>query len=158
MNLFPMTVAGALLSVLALPAEAQPPLKIERLNAYQIWEDSGELSEKVPKDTDQITANGDKGSSTQMIVDTVVSGPKGEVVEPFGQLHVWADAVFPPEGQPAGLIDQTWPLNFVGMSGLVYRSVIVSHECQPFDFSAQIIQGNKKGPVVTRRLNIFCGD
>ncbi|WP_237154520.1 hypothetical protein [Oryzibacter oryziterrae] len=157
MKLFAMTAAAALVA-LALPAEAKPPVKIERLNAYQIWEDSGELSEKVPKESEQITANGDKGSSTQMIVDTVVSGPKGELVEPTAELHVWAAAVFPPEGQPANLVDQTWPLNFVGMSGLVYRSVVVSHECQPFDFSAQLIQGNKKGPVVTRRLNIFCGD
>jgi predicted secreted Zn-dependent protease len=68
-----LVAAAALLA--AAPAAAQT-VKADRFRAFLIWETTGDLSKNVMNDTPQIEANTQKGMSTQIYVDIVVTGPK----------------------------------------------------------------------------------
>lgn len=156
-----MTVQGlslACAAFLALTAAAgAADLKITAINDYLVWEDTGKLSKNLADVTDQIVANGEDGSSVQMIVDVVVAGEPNSLHEETPVLVVTASR---PEGysdEPA-LVEKRFPISFVGPTGRVYRSVVVDHDCNPFVLRAFLETGGRKGRAVTRDVGLTCGD
>lgn len=146
----------ALVTVLAAaPALAQTE-KVDRVRAFLIWEESGELSKNVVGTAPRIEANGPKGMSTQIIIDIIVSGPKNTVPKGQVMLYTWAN-----NDQDKGaraMVDVGWPVTYFSAKGETVRSIIVDHQCQAFTLSARVDRGSTTGRVLQTKFPIFCGD
>lgn len=146
----------ALIALLAAaPARAQTE-KIDRVRAFLIWEESGDLSKNVVGSTPRIEANGPKGMSSQIIVDIIVSGPKNTM--PKGQLILYASADRDQDKGARPMVDVGWPITYFSAKGERVRSLIVDHMCQPFTLSVRVGRGNAMGRIMETKFPIFCGD
>ncbi len=155
--MFARLIASAcVMSALAVPALAQT-IKAERFRAFLIWEESGELSKNVIADTPRIEANTQKGMSSQIMVDIVVSGPKNTQTKGQYILYTWANVLGEPAGTPS-ILDKGFPVTYIGAKGETTRTVIIEHDCRPFVLSARVDRGNTTGRVLEKRFQIFCGD
>lgn len=130
--------------------------RFDRLRAYLIYEDSGKLSKNIARRTDQIVANDENGTSTQMLVDLVVKGDKNSLQDPAPMLLVWVTD--PLDAQRPAFVDRGWPLNFIGLTGEIVRSVVVDHDCGPVTIHTRLDRGKTLGREVTKQINITCGD
>jgi hypothetical protein len=143
---------------LALPAAALADApKIEKLNAYLIYEDSGEMSKNVAAkaDTgDTIVANDEKGQSVQMVVDIVMGGKANQLYENAPVLHVVVHGS-DPGTEP--LVNAEFPINFMAKSKL-FRTVVVDHNCNGVDIDAYMMDGKKKVSEIKKSFSITCGD
>lgn len=151
-RLLPLAL-GAFLG--ASPALAQTA-KVDRVRAFLIWEDSGDLSKNVVGQTPRIEANTQKGMSTQIMIDIVVSGPKNKTAGKNVMLYTWANNDQDKGARP--MMDLGWPVTYFGDKGETVRSVIINHDCQPFTLSARVDHGDKIGRVFEKTFPIFCGD
>lgn len=137
---------------------AEQALKLDRLRGYLIYEDDGSLSNNVARRTDQIVANDKNGSSTQMLLDIVVSGPKNSVIDTCAFLYIWMTANGSQVGDRA-MVDKGWPISYVGLKSEVVRSVIIDHECEGFTVNTRVdIDQNTLGKTLEKRFDITCGD
>jgi hypothetical protein len=143
---------------LAMPAAALAGApKIERLNAYLIYEDSGELSKNVAAkvDTgDTIVANGDKGQSVQMVIDIVMGGKANQLYENNPVLHVVVRGSDP---GTSPLVNSEFPIAFMAKTKL-FRTVVVDHNCNGIDVDAYMTDGTKKTSEMKKSFSITCGD
>ena len=124
--------------------------------SYLIWEGNGKLSKNIARRTDQVIANGEEGSSTQVLVDLVVAGGKNTVYEDSPLLLVWVTD--PLDSSRPAFVDKGWSISYVGLTGETVRSIIVDHDCNPVTLHARIDAGDVIGREVTKELNITCGD
>ena len=149
--------ALALLSQPVLAASPKPPT-IDRVRAYLIWEDTGELSKNLAKTSDQIVANSDKGTSAQMLMDVVLTA-KGDSLysgkQPF--LYVYVTPMGAAVGDPP-MLDTGFPISYIAKGGELTRSVIVEHGCNGFSFSARVMVEDKIISEYEKDYSITCGD
>lgn len=150
--------SGLVLSVLAgilLPgtALADSP-KIEKINAYLIYEDSGKVSKNVADAPDQIVAQDGNGQSVQMIIDVVLSGKAGGMYENNPVLHVLTRPSLDEAAKP---VDEEFPIAFMAKDKL-FRTVIVNHNCNGFDIEAYVTDGAKRTSELKKSFSITCGD
>lgn len=139
-------------------AESPKPPTIDRLRAYLIWEDSGELSKNLAKSTEQIVANTEKGTSAQMLVDVVLTA-KGDSLYADKQpmLYIYVLPMGAQVGDPA-MIDTGFPISYIAKGGELTRSVIVEHGCNGFSFSARVMVEDKIISQLDKDYSITCGD
>ncbi len=154
------TVFLGLLS-LALPqvvlaAEAKTPV-IDRVRAFLIYEDTGDLSKNVAKTADQIVANDEKGSGVQILIDVILTAKKDQLFENNPMLHVLARSIMDGADAPP-ILDKTFPLNYVGSTGELIRTVVVDHNCNGFELEAYVMDGKKKTSELKKSFSITCGD
>lgn len=138
-------------------ADAEPPT-VDRLRAYLIWEDTGELSKNMAKTTDTIIANGENGSSVQMLVDVVLKAKPESLYDgeqPW--LYVVAHSINEQPGDKA-MLDTGFPLTFIGPKGELTRTVVVEHGCNGFSFEAYVMVGDKRKSEIKKDFAITCGD
>ena len=148
--------ALAALAMTGAVAAAQP-VAIDRINGYLVYEDTGKMSRNVAGETNQILANGENGSSVQMIVDIVMSGPKNDLVAENTFLYVWATNHLSEQADMT-LVDRGWPIVFVGNTGEVVRTVVIDHDCNGFEVHARVDRGDTIGQEVVKRFDLTCGD
>lgn len=145
-------------TLLTVPAFAETALDVDRYRGYLIYEDDGSLSKNVARRTDQIIANDENGSSVQMLLDIVVSGPKSSVIDSGAFLYVWVEAAGAQTGDRA-MIDKGWPIGYVGLKSEVVRSIVVDHDCDGFTVNARLDPDeNTVGKTYSKQFNITCGD
>lgn len=141
----------------ALAASPKPPT-IDRIRAYLIWEDSGELSKNLASAKDQIVANTEKGTSAQMLVDVVLTA-KGDSLysgkQPF--LYIYVTPMGAQVGDPP-MLDTGFPITYIAKGGELTRSVIVEHGCNGFSFSARVMVEDKIISEFNKDYSITCGD
>lgn len=145
--------SAAMLALLPAAARAEAP-KVERMNAYLIYEDSGERSKNVADQADQIIANGEKGQSVQMIVEIVMGGKAEQLYENAPVLHVVVHGSDP--GTPP-IVNAEFPISFMAGNKL-FRTVIVDHNCNGVDVDAFMMDGKDKTSEVKKSFSITCGD
>lgn len=144
--------------VWAVPALAEPTLDVDRVRGYLIYEDDGSLSKNFARRKDQIVANDENGSSVQMLMDIVVSGPENTVIDSGAYLYVWVVAADAQQGDRA-MIDKGWPINYVGLKSETVRSIIIDHDCEGFTVNARVdLDQNTVGETFQKRFNMICGD
>lgn len=149
---------AALSFLWVLPVSAEQALKLDRVRGYLIYEDDGSLSKNVARRTDQIVANDENGSSTQMLLDIVVSGPKNSVVDTGAFLYVWVTADSSQVGDRA-MVDKGWSISYIGLKSEVVRSVVIDHECEGITLNTRMdIDQNTLGKTLEKRFDITCGD
>lgn len=157
-SLFLSSVIVSAASLVMLPsvAFADAP-KIEKLRAFLIYEDSGDMSKNVAAKADSgdtIVANGDKGQSIQMRVDIVMSGKANQLYENNPVLHVvvhGSDSGTPP------IVNAEFPLAFMAKDKL-FRTVVIDHNCNGVNIDAYMMDGNKKTSEIKKSFSITCGD
>lgn len=144
-------------TIFAVPASAEITLNVDRYRAYLIYEDEGNLSENVASGKGQIIARDENGSSIQILLDIVVSGPENTIIDSGAFLYVWVTAVDAQTGDRA-MIDKGWPINYVGQKSETVRSIIIEHGCEGFIVNARVdIDENNVGETHTKQFNITCG-
>jgi hypothetical protein len=156
-----LTTILAMVSMFATmqPASANDPKPptVDRFRAYLIYEDTGELSKNKAKVADQIVANDEKGTSVQMLMDVVLTGPANTTYETPLYLIVVAHALGDKTGDPA-MIDTGYPITFIGATGEAVRTLVVEHECEGYEIEAYVMAGDKRVSELKQRFNITCGD
>ncbi|PLX35820.1 MAG: hypothetical protein C0606_17125 [Hyphomicrobiales bacterium] len=152
------TVSLAILAALATgsAASALEPVKFDRARAYLIWEDTGNLSKNIARKKEQIIANGEEGSSTQVLIDLVVSGEKNTVYPNPPMLIVYVTNPYEEHGPM--MVDKGWSISYVGLKGESVRSIIVDHDCNPFVLHARVDNGETIGKEYEKTFNLTCGD
>lgn len=151
-----MLLGLALLAIAAGPSAAAG-LDVDRVRGYLIYEDTGNLSKDVVGRQDQVVANDENGTSTQLLVDVVVAGPADTLAE-GAMLLVWVRRPFDEPGTPA-MVDTGWPLNYIGHTGQVVRSLVIDHDCNPVELHARVDDGQgNQGNEFIKTFNLTCGD
>lgn len=148
-------LVAMLLAACVVPAEANGPLTVERINGYLVYEETGTMSKNVARSAERIEANTQAGFSVQMIVDVVVSGPKNELVEGSPLLFVWVVGADAQPGDPA-MVDVGWPINYIGATGEIVRTIVVDHDCNGFEVHARV--DGMPGSERMHRFDLACGD
>lgn len=143
-------VAAALLPGMAL---ADAP-KIEKINAYLIYEDSGKVGKNIAGEPDQIVAQDENGQSVQMIIDVVLSGKAGGLYEDNPILHVVTKPLLDEAAKP---VNEEFPIVFFAKDKL-FRTVLVNHNCNGFDIEAYVMDGGKRTSEFKKSFSITCGD
>lgn len=138
---------------IASAQETTTPL-VDRVRAFLIYEDTGDLSKNLAKTEDQIIANDEKGTSIQMLLDVVLTSKPDQPFENNPMLHVVARSNL----DQAVLTDKTFPLNYVGSKGELVRTVVVDHGCNGFDLDAYVMDGKNKTSEFKKSFSITCGD
>ena len=149
-------VAMASLAVLPSMAFADSP-KIEKLRAFLIYEDTGDMSKNVAAKADSgdtIIANGDKGQSIQMRVDIVMGGKANQLYENNPVLHV---VVHSSDPGTAPIVNAEFPLAFMAKDKL-FRTVVVDHNCNGVNIDAYMMDGKNKTSELKKSFSITCGD
>jgi hypothetical protein len=136
---------------------AETKIKVDRVRGFLIYEDTGKLSKNLATQSDQIIANDKNGTSIQMLVDIVLSGPADQTFENAPMLHVIARGALDDAGTPP-IIDRSYPINYVATGGELVRSLVVDHNCNGFDLEASITLGNKVISDLKKTFSITCGD
>ena len=149
-------LATCLLACQVLAADPPGP-KVDRFRGFLIYEDTGDLSKNVAKQSDQIIANDEKGTGTQIIVDVIVTGPKNQTYENAPFLYVVVNSLTANQGDPP-MVDTGYPINFIGNTGQIVRSLVVEHNCNGFTIDAYTMVGDKKLSELKKTFNITCGD
>lgn len=132
-------------------------LKVDRLRAYLIYEDTGDLSKNLAKSEDTIIANDEKGTSVQMLVDVVVTGPADQIFESNPTLIVVATSSLAQPGDRA-MVDTGFPISFISSKGQLSRTIVVDHGCNGFDLEAYIMDGDKRVSEIKKSFPLTCGD
>jgi hypothetical protein len=150
--------SGLVLSALAgifLPgiALADAP-RIEKINAYLIYEDSGKVSKNIADAPDQIVAQDENGASVQMLVDIVLGGKPGALYENNPVLHV---VTKPSLDEAAKPVSEDFYIAFMATDKL-FRTIVVNHNCNGFDLEAYVTDGDKRVSEFKKSFSITCGD
>ena len=127
---------------------------IEKIRSYLIFEDSGDVTEDITDLPEQIVANDEHGQSVQMSIDIVLRGKAGQLYENNPVLHVVTRPSLP---EAAEAINQSFPIAFMAKENL-YRSVIVNHNCNGFEFEAYVTDGDRRVSEFRKNFSITCGD
>ncbi len=141
-------------------ADVEPP-KIDRFRAYLLWEETGDLSKDVAKQSDidsfiKDDATGQIKQSEQMLIDVVIkakplsSYDKG--VQPFLNIVVKESADAPPT------VNVTFPFLSFPDNGQLVRTVVVEHKCSGFTVKASVVKGDKTVSEMTKEFIVSCGD
>lgn len=153
-------LAATILALAAVPALAadSPPPRIDRIRAFQIYEEKGDLSKNIAGSKGQIEANSREGYSVQMLIDVILK-TKGPAVysnkQPF--LYVTAIPIAAQVGDPP-LLDTGYPIFTVGEQAQIVRSVIVDHACAGFTLTAKVMVENQLIDEYSKDFPVFCGD
>jgi hypothetical protein len=155
---FPSAIIVSVASLAALPALAFADApKIEKLRAFLIYEDSGDMSKNVAAKADSgdtIVANDDKGQSIQMRVDIVMSGKANQLYENNPVLHV---VVHGSDPGALPVVNTEFPLTFMAKDKL-FRTVVIDHNCNGVDIDAYMMDGKTKTSELKKSFSITCGD
>jgi len=131
--------------------------KVDHFNGYLINEDDGKMSKNVATQSDQIEANNQNGTGTQIIVDIFVKGAKNQLYENNPFLYVVVSKMLANVGDPP-MLDTGFPINFIGNKGQTVRTVVIEHNCEGFTIEAYTMIGDKRVSELTKTFNITCGD
>jgi hypothetical protein len=128
-------------------SEAQSTGRIAALRLYLIWDDNGEMSKDLSQQK-QVLATSRRHASIQARVDIVLEGHKGAVGNDPLRVSVHSQN-FNGETQ-----DTTYKLP-VGyfVDNRMFRSIIVTHDCMPFEVNATLGQSQR-----TLKVDLTCGD
>jgi hypothetical protein len=138
-----MLVIGLAIASGAALAQSAPRLAPPRL--YLIWERTGAMSKDMAGQRDQIVAVDRKlGASVQARLDAVVEGTSKIYENLTLGIRVTS------EGKR--IVDRTYPVDFIDEPGRMVRSVIVDHQCQPFDVELTLGTTRK-----TLKVDLTCG-
>ena len=149
-------ITAVLISSQGLAAGPAGP-KVDHFNGYLINEDDGKMSKNVASQADQIEANNQNGTGTQIIVDIFVKGTKNQLYENNPFLYVVVSKMSAKVGDPP-MLDTGYPINFIGNLCQTVRTVVIEHNCEGFTIDAYTMVGDKKISVLSKTFNITCGD
>jgi hypothetical protein len=139
----PIILAAALLC--AAPASAQSNVAGFRL--YMIWDDNGQMSKDLSNQR-YIMAVSRGHASIQARVDIVLDGHKGAMGNDPLELSVHSQSF---NGETH---DTTYKLPVGYFAGnRMIRSIIVTHDCMPFEVSATLVSSHR-----TLKVEPLCGD
>jgi hypothetical protein len=142
-----LLLIGMLLASVASAAVAQEA-SINGFRVYLLWGDTGQMSADVSRKP--IVATDRKfGSSLQARVDVFLDGPKGQIVD--STLKVMVKTVRFKDGET---LNETFnlPLGWFETKRM-YRSVIVTHDCNDFEVEATVGRSHRK-----MEFTLTCGD
>jgi hypothetical protein len=123
---------------------AEPVSRVAAFRLYLIWEDSGQMSQDLSQRRQQIIANDRRlGASVQARVDIVLEGAKIVSVKDSLEVSVHTDA---------GDTTYSLPVGYFTSSRLL-RSIIVTHDCNPFEVNAVLGK-----PHSALKVDLTCGD
>ena len=86
-----------------------------------------------------------------------MTGPKNQTYENAPFLYVVVNSLTANQGDPP-MVDTGYPINFIGNTGQIVRSLVVEHNCNGFTIDAYTMVGDKKLSELKKTFNITCGD
>jgi hypothetical protein len=136
-------LAGSLVALFATAAMAQDAGRITGFRVFVIWESSGQMSPDWSQQP-QIVANDRKlGPSVQARVDVVLEIPRSGTMDD----HTLGLSVRTGDGQTT----HSLPVGFFASNRMI-RSIIVTHNCGPFEVDAAL--GNSRRKL---KVDLTCG-
>jgi hypothetical protein len=120
---------------------------IAALRLYLIWDDNGQMSKDVSRER-QVVATTPHHSSIQARVDVVIDGHKGAMGKDPLEVTVHSQS-FEGETQDA---KYKLPVGYFSENRM-FRSIIVTHDCQPFEVNATLGNSHR-----TLKVDLTCGD
>lgn len=152
-----LTFLAALVPHSLSAQQAKPPV-IDRIQVFQIFDDDGKLSKDLANAADDtIIANGPTGSGIQVLIKVVLKGKPNQVYDSGPTVHIKATPSVMFEGGPK-VVEGEFVLSYVGVTGEVYRSVLLDHGCNDFKIEAYVTDGGKRTSEFSKSYFVLCGD